>query len=226
MISDIHANLVALRAVVEQIGSVDVLYCLGDLVGYGPEPNEVVEELQRLNPDIVLMGNHDHAVVTGDTSFFTTNAALAVEWTRRRISEANLQYLGSLKPSARETLADATIALYHGSPRDALNEYVFPGSPSFILKSLVETAQADIVLLGHTHMPLNENLDSKFLGNPGSVGQPRDGDPRASFGLLELSSTGVSFEVRRVQYNIDLVASRIVNSGLPAFLADRLYIGA
>jgi diadenosine tetraphosphatase ApaH/serine/threonine PP2A family protein phosphatase len=87
-------------------------------------------------------------------------------------------------------------------------------------------AEADIVLLGHTHVPLEEKFDSKLLANPGSVGQPRDGDPRASFGLLDVSSGGIDFEVRRVQYNIDLVASRIVNSGLPAFLADRLYIGA
>jgi diadenosine tetraphosphatase ApaH/serine/threonine PP2A family protein phosphatase len=107
-----------------------------------------------------------------------------------------------------------------------LNEYIFPGQPDFILRSLVQTAQTEIVLLGHTHVPFKAEVNSSLLANPGSVGQPRDGDPRASYAILDSEPRGVDFEIRRIRYDVDLVASRIRRSGLPAFLADRLYIGA
>lgn len=210
----------------DHLQAYDALYCLGDIVGYGPEPNEVVQEIRRLKPDIVLMGNHDQAVVTGDTAYFTTHAALAVEWTRRRMTEMNLRYLASLKPSAQTEAGGLSIALHHGSPRDPLNEYIFPGLPGFIQRSLLETAEADVLLMGHTHVPFESRLDSGLIANPGSVGQPRDGDPRASYALLEINDGHVDFKIARVQYSIDLVASKIRDSGLPAFLADRLYIGA
>jgi putative phosphoesterase len=226
VISDIHGNLPALKAVLSDLGVVDALYCLGDMVGYGPEPNEVVEEIRRLSPDVVLMGNHDHAVITGDTSDFTTHAALAVEWTRARLKVGNGEYLSPLSASARFRVAGRTVGLYHGSPRDPLNEYIFPGQPDFILRSLVQTAQAEIVLLGHTHVPFKAEINSSLLANPGSVGQPRDGDPRASYAILDIEPRRVDFEIRRIRYDVDLVASRIRRSGLPAFLADRLYIGA
>jgi diadenosine tetraphosphatase ApaH/serine/threonine PP2A family protein phosphatase len=106
-----------------------------------------------------------------------------------------------------------------------LNEYVFPGIPVAIGRSLVRAASAGIVLLGHTHMPMLYRFEDGVLANPGSVGQPRDGDPRASFALLTLSQGDVKFELRRVEYDINAVADRILHSGLPSFLAERLYMG-
>jgi putative phosphoesterase len=225
IISDIHSNLDALEAVIGRLPSYDEVICLGDVVGYGPQPNEVIERLQQLRPTIVLMGNHDCAVVTGDVADFSPHAAEAIQWTRRKISEPGLRYLTTLKSSARLEAESSSLALFHGSPRDPLSEYVFPGIPEKIGRSLVKMAKADVVLLGHTHMPMLYRFTNGVLANPGSVGQPRDGDPRASFALLTLTKGEVSFEVERVEYDIPPVADRIMRSGLPSFLAERLYIG-
>ena len=225
ILSDIHSNLAALEAVVRKLPRYDELICLGDLVGYGPQPNEVIDRLQQLQPTIVLMGNHDCAVVTGDVEGFSSHAAAAVEWTRRVVSGASVRYLAALKPSARVEREGVTLALFHGSPRDPLSEYVFPGFPERVGRGLVEMAGAKVVLLGHTHMPMLYRFNGDLLANPGSVGQPRDGDYRASFALLTLSHGEASFEVRRVEYDVSPVADRIIGNGLPSFLAERLYVG-
>jgi len=224
-LSDIHSNLDALQAVLSVLPAHDELYCLGDIVGYGPQPNEVIEILQQLRPTAVLLGNHDHAVVTGDVSEFSSNAAKAIQWTRERISEDSRHYLERLKPSARIELEGKTLALYHGSPQDPLMEYVFPGLTARMGRRVVEMAEANIVLLGHTHMPMVYRFSGGMLANPGSVGQPRDGDPRASFAVLTISQNDVRFDIQRVHYNVKSVADRILQSGLPSFLAERLYLG-
>jgi len=225
IISDVHSNLTALEAVIDKLPRYDELFCLGDIVGYGPQPNEVVSRLVGLRPAVTLVGNHDYATVSGDVQGFSANAATAVEWTRQKLDRASRDYLAALKPSARIEREGRTFALFHGSPRDPLNEYVFPGIPVAIGRSLVRAASAGIVLLGHTHVPMLYRFEDSVLANPGSVGQPRDGDPRASFALLTLSQGDVKFEVRRVEYDIDAVADRILHSGLPSFLAERLYMG-
>jgi putative phosphoesterase len=225
VISDIHSNLDAFEAVIANLPEYHELVCLGDIVGYGPQPNEVAERLQQLRPNAVLMGNHDSAVVTGDTEGFSSHAAEAVEWTRRKISPDNQSYLAKLKPSARLERDGRSLALFHGSPRDPLTEYVFPDIPQATARELVKQGGASIVLLGHTHMPMLYALDSEILGNPGSVGQPRDGDSRASFAILSVMEAEISFEIRRVEYNIASVSEKIIQAGLPRFLADRLYSG-
>jgi putative phosphoesterase len=225
VISDIHSNLTALEAVIDRLPKHDDLFCLGDIVGYGPQPNEVIARLAELRPSVTILGNHDYAVVSGDVQGFSTNAATAVEWTRRNVNEVSRDYLAALKPSAKIQREGRTLALYHGSPLDPLNEYIFPGVSASVGRSLVKAAYASIVLLGHTHMPMLYRFEGDLLANPGSVGQPRDGDPRASFALLTLSKGDVRFEVLRVPYNVDLVADRILSSGLPSFLAERLYMG-
>jgi putative phosphoesterase len=225
VISDIHSNLTALEAVIDKLPIHDELFCLGDIVGYGPQPNEVIARLVELRPSVTLLGNHDCAVVNGDVQGFSANAAIAVEWTRREVNEVSRGYLAALKPSARIEREGRTFALFHGSPRDPLNEYIFPGVPATVARSLVKAAFASIVLLGHTHMPMLYRFEDGVLANPGSVGQPRDGDPRASFALLTLSQGDVRFEVQRVKYDIDPVADRIFRSGLPSFLAERMYMG-
>jgi putative phosphoesterase len=225
VISDIHSNLDAFEAVIANLPEHQEVVCLGDIVGYGPQPNEVVERLQQLEPNAVLMGNHDYAVVTGDSEGFSAHAAEAVEWTRRKISPDNQSYLASLKPSARLERDGRSLALFHGSPRGPLTEYVFPGIQQATAREVVEEGGASIVLLGHTHMPMLYAFDSEMLGNPGSVGQPRDGDCRASFAILSVMEAEISFEIRRVEYNIESVADKIIQAGLPRFLAYRLYSG-
>jgi predicted phosphodiesterase len=115
--------------------------------------------------------------------------------------------------------------MYHGSPREPLDEYVFPGTPEFILRSMVEYAGVDILMLGHTHMPMQVDMGSRYVLNPGSVGQPRDGDPRASYLILDLDDGHVRFELRRINYDIDSAAEKILSKPVPKFLADRLYLG-
>jgi len=225
VISDIHSNLTALEAVIDKLPKHDDLFCLGDIVGYGPQPNEVIARLAELHPSVTILGNHDYAVISGDVQGFSTNAATAVEWTRRKLNEVSHDYLAALKPSARIQREGRSFALYHGSPLDPLNEYIFPSLPATIGRSLVKAASASIVLLGHTHMPMLHKFEGDLLANPGSVGQPRDGDPRASFALLSLSEGDVRFEVQRVRYDVGLVADRILSNGLPRFLAERLYTG-
>jgi putative phosphoesterase len=225
VLSDIHSNLSAFQVVIENLPAYDELYCLGDVVGYGPDPNEVVEKLRQLRPTAILMGNHDYAVVTGDTEGFSPNAASAVMWTRRIISEVSLDYLAALKPSARIERKGRTLALFHGSPRDPLTEYVFPGISERVARGFLDMAAAQVVLLGHTHMPMMYGFNERVLANPGSVGQPRDGDRRASFALLTISQNHLTFDVHRVEYDIRSVADRIIGSGLPRFLAERLYLG-
>jgi len=225
IISDIHSNLTALEAVIERLPKYDELFCLGDIVGYGPQPNEVISRLVELRPSVVLLGNHDSAVVSGDVEGFSSNAATAVEWTRDNLDRGSLDYLTALEPSARVQLEGHTCALYHGSPRDPLNEYIFPGLTANLGRSLIKVASAGIVLLGHTHMPMFYRFEEGVLANPGSVGQPRDGDRRASFAILTLSEGDVRFEVQRIEYDVGHVADRILRSGLPSFLAERLYMG-
>jgi putative phosphoesterase len=225
ILSDVHSNLAALEAVASRLPSYDELYCLGDVVGYGPQPNEVIEKLQLLRPRIVLMGNHDYAVVTGNVEGFSFHAAKAVEWTRRELAEAGRSYLASLSPSVKLEREGVVLALYHGSPRDPLTEYIFPGIPETVGRALLQMASAKVVLLGHTHMPMLYRYDGCVLANPGSVGQPRDGDPRASYALLTLTRYEMAFEVYRVEYDVESVAQRIIRNGLPNFLAERLYTG-
>ena len=225
VISDIHSNLDAFEAVIADLPEYDELFCLGDLVGYGPQPNEVVQKIRQLRPSVVLMGNHDSAVVTGDTEGFSLHAAEAVEWTRKRINSRNRDYLATLKPSEKLEKSNRPMALFHASPRDPLTEYIFPGMPETTARKLIEKTGAEIVLLGHTHMPMLYSFDHEMLGNPGSVGQPRDGDPRASYATLSIAEGRCSFDIKRVDYDVNPVADKIVQAGLPEFLAERLYIG-
>jgi len=225
VISDIHSNYDALQAVLSAVREYDALVCLGDLVGYGAQPNEVVSEIRSLRPKAIVMGNHDFAVSTGDTTGFVQYAAQAVEWTRTKISTENLRYVGSLRAKTTLTVEGVKIALAHGSPRDPLNEYIYPDTAEFILRSLVQDSGGSVLLLGHTHVPFVRKFDSMLLGNPGGVGQPRDGDARASYAILD-PSAGPEFQIHRVAYDVDAAASKIVTAGLPRLLADRLNAGA
>ena len=225
VISDIHSNLEAFQAVIANLPSHEGLLFLGDLVGYGPDPNEVVEQLRQLHPTAALLGNHDFAVVTGDSSGFNPQAAAAVEWTREHVTQQSLDYLSGLHPSASISSDGSRLSLFHGSPNDPLDEYVFPWISDRLKKTVIQRAGSPIVLLGHTHIPMLYSSGKELLANPGSVGQPRDGDPRAAFAILTLSEGEFSFDIKRVEYDIDAVADKMMRAGLPEFLSERLYAG-
>jgi predicted phosphodiesterase len=237
VISDVHANLRGLEAVLADIAAEapDEIWCLGDVVGYGPKPNEccaLVAERVALS----LCGNHDLAVVGAlDLDDFAGDAGVAARWTRDVLEEPNRAWLASLAPSgAREG-----IELFHASARDPVWEYIL--SEQVALHTLAATSAA-VVLVGHSHIPLAigwdadgvagsaapagtavELLDARWLLNPGSVGQPRDGDPRAAWLLLDLA--GGTAEFRRTVYDIEATQAEMAAAGLPKTLAARLSLG-
>lgn len=220
VLADVHANLPALEAVLADVDRVgpDGIWVAGDLIGYNPWPNEVLEIL-RARRVRAIRGNHDRAAV-GDPAFaFNELASEAIRWTRIHLTPASVGYLKDLEDRVRITMPEGVVAMFHGSPRDD-DEYVLPWAAD---EDLVRIAGAPFVILGHTHLPMALTFRSGLLMNPGSVGQPRDRDPRAAWGVLDLSRR--RFEVRRVPYDIDGVATEIRKAGLPHELADRLYAG-
>ena len=235
VLSDIHANLIALDAVLGAIGSVDAVWHLGDVVGYGPEPDGVVERLAAVGA-IGVRGNHDAAACGGDEiEWFNPDARGAMEWTRRAISPTTRAWLES-QPLTR---TEGDFTLVHGSPRDPVWEYV----------TSVPVARANIAVLGtryglhgHTHVPIafrqedgridvispaagsELGLDrATLLLNPGSVGQPRDGDPSASWLVIDTEAARCRWG--RVAYDVPAVQAAMTAQGLPARLIARLSHG-
>lgn len=216
VIADIHSNMPALERVFEELKGMKI-FCLGDLVGYNPFPNEVIELMWDMKiPSI--MGNHDNAVVTGDTSRFNPPAARAIEWTIDALTDDNKEYLRGLP-----ILHDDDFYAVHGSPRNPLEEYVFPDYPLEVLSGFFDYTENTIMALGHTHIPFQTRLDEKIVFNPGSIGQPRDMDPRASYAIFDSHEKKV--EIARVDYDIETVSSAIKEANLPRPLADRLHTG-
>ncbi len=218
LISDVHGNLIALERVLEELNSCDEIYCAGDVVGYYPFPNEVVEVLKGYGVRSV-MGNHDYAVVTGDFSGFNPYAEEAGRWTRERLRPENLEWLAELPIKIETEWFD----MYHGAPAEdemAFEIYLFPEDP--MIEDFVETLGKSIVV-GHTHVQFLKYFGDRFFLNPGSVGQPRDGDPRSAFAIFDTESGKVV--LRRVEYEIDEVCDAVMKAGLPEFLCFRLYNG-
>ena len=240
LFSDVHGNLPAFEAVLADIEKegVDARWCLGDLVGYGAQPNECVA-LAKESCDLCLIGNHD-LVVTGKLSIeeFSMNAAIAATWTKEHIGQDALDYLTKLEP-ADESHA---IGLYHASPRDPVWEYVLS---ALLAELCLDTQRQRVALIGHSHVALSfvrpegdvatgqarrdgDDLDvgpgsGEWLLNPGSVGQPRDGDPRAAYAVIDTDAGTVTFY--RASYRVDETQRRIRARGLPEMFADRLAFG-
>ena len=236
VISDIHANLHALEAVLGEIDTErpDRIWCLGDLVGYGPRPNECCT-IVRERADVCLVGNHDLvALGTLGIEDFNPEAAVAARWTRDALDEHSRSYLTSLGSSAAPEHAQ----LFHASARDPVWEYVLTDEAA--TATLLLTT-APVVLVGHSHIALavslgdrlvqgglapagtTKALDGRWLLNPGSVGQPRDGDPDAAWLLLDFEARFASF--RRVAYPIQETQRELRDAGLPEALASRLAVG-
>jgi predicted phosphodiesterase len=238
VISDLHSNLHALEPVLEEIDreQPDAIWCLGDIVGYGPRPEEcclIVEERAA----VCLCGNHDLGV-RGDIDLddFAPDAASAALWTRGVLGEQAQAFLARLEPHAEVAGAQ----LFHASPRDPIWEYILTDQAAL---AALEASSAPIVLVGHSHVPLAVTVrggefdgghapagteieldELRWLINPGSVGQPRDGDPRAAWLLLDLDAGRASF--RRVDYAIGETNEEIQEAGLPPILGERLFSGA
>ncbi len=238
IISDIHANLAAFEAVLENAtGQWDKIWCLGDLIGYGPDPNECVD-LIRQHDHISLSGNHDWAVLGKlDIDIFNHDAQDAIFWTRKTITDETRGYLESL-PS---TLVLEPFTLAHASPRQPIWEY--------ILDTYTATANFDhfttpYCMVGHTHIPIlftegkerkkvkpySPNYavpihlnDTRCILNPGSVGQPRDSDPRAAYVILDTNE--MTWQYHRIDYPINLTQERMVKHGIPTRLVKRLEFG-
>lgn len=214
LISDIHSNRVALEAVLEDMPAVDALACAGDVVGYNPWPAECVDAVREREIPTV-MGNHDRAVAE-DTAFrFNSMARAGVEHARRVLDDDRLEWLGAL-PDER-TVLDGRVKLVHGHPDDP-DRYTYPEEFS---ASMLD--DEELLVLGHTHVQGHERFEEGIVCNPGSVGQPRDGDPRAAYAIADLDAREV--EERRVEYDVDAVADAVERTGLPESIARRLYEG-
>jgi predicted phosphodiesterase len=234
VMSDIHANFPALEAVLSAAITVDAVWCLGDLVGYGPHPNECIERVASLPNLTCLTGNHDAAVTDSrNIDKFNDEAGHAIYWTRRNLTDANLEYLSKLS----EMVETNWVTLAHGSPRNPTWEYIIDPVTAMVNFAFFDT---QIALVGHSHLPLafvvdktNDKidrrllkagdvlqLDSRAILNPGSVGQPRDHDPRASFGILDPEA--MTWELNRVEYDFKSTQAALKKAGLPAKLATRL----
>ncbi|WP_457741531.1 metallophosphoesterase family protein [Thermococcus sp.] len=227
LISDIHSNLEALEAVWDEIKDADAFLCMGDLVGYGASPNEVVdfvrEQMER-RTFLCVRGNHDNAIAFGADWAFNPYARQAVRWHQRVMTTGNLEFLRQLP--IRQLFTDDTgrsYLLIHGSPRAPLDEYLFPWLPESEFKVVLSYVRQDDLLLGHTHVPMLKVVEGRRIINPGSIGQPRDGDWRASYALLDTETGEVTFH--RVEYNVEESARKIIEAGLPRFLAERLFQG-
>ncbi len=235
VLSDIHSNLVALEAVLAHLGSVDAIWQLGDVVGYGPEPDGVVERLSAVGATGVR-GNHDAAALGGsEIEWFNPDARAAVEWTRTVIADATRSWLDALP----EVSTDGEYTLAHGSPREPLWEYI---TSSPVARANLTYIETRFGLHGHTHLPvvwaeedgrivsIAPASGSSFaltgrraLLNPGSVGQPRDGDPTASYLVLDTDADRATWH--RVPYDIEQVQDAMRALGLPGRLIDRLAFG-
>lgn len=205
-------------------GSVDQYLCIGDIVGYGANPDEVIQLIRQLQM-LAVRGNHDEAVLTGIAEGFNPIAADAVEWTGKNIKAESLALLDRLPIQLNIELDEVRTHIVHGSPKAPLEEYIFPDESKEHLESFLTQTKSDLLLLGHTHIPMNIPLGSGRVVNPGSVGQPRDGDPRASFAILEVQGRTVECSIIRVEYDVEMAAEKIRDAGLPRFDADRLYQG-
>jgi diadenosine tetraphosphatase ApaH/serine/threonine PP2A family protein phosphatase len=238
VISDIHANLTALEAVLADAGRVNETWCLGDIAGYGPDPNECIERIRSLPELTCMMGNHDYAAI-GDMALetFNSDAKKALLWQREMLTDASKKFLRTLLQKPKVC---GSVTLVHGSPRDPIWEYIMNTLMARINLDFFETLGC---FVGHSHFQAvfqhhadtdemsievpgpseSYELKERAILNPGSVGQPRDRDPRAAYAIFHPKAK--IWEPRRVEYDIKSVQERILAAGLPPRHADRLAEG-
>jgi predicted phosphodiesterase len=237
VISDVHANLSALQAVIQDAGNVDATWCLGDIVGYGPDPNECIEIIRSIPNLTCLIGNHDAALLDQiSIGAFNREARLSIHWLRDVLKDENRAFLQSLK----DNVVVEGVTLAHGSPRNPVWEYLLDSSAVYENFAFFDT---QLCFVGHTHLPVAYQfraetgkidisrlrsgdclaLQVRAILNPGSAGQPRDHDPRAAYAVFDLEN--YTWEAHRVPYDIQGVQQRIYTAGLPHRHALRLAEG-
>ena len=219
VLSDVHGNLPALEAVCEAMPPVDGYLCAGDVVGYNPWPAACIDRLREMDA-VTVRGNHDHAVATDGGAWFNSMGRAGVAYAREQLDRTALEWLDSLP--THETVSGEAVLLVHGHPDDP-NRYTYPDS--FSAAMLGENHR--VVITGHTHVQGHREFEGGLVMNPGSVGQPRDGDPRAAFAVLELDgdSGRPRLEEHRVEYDIERVVEAVEAAGLPTRIGTRLRRG-
>ena len=234
VITDIHANLPALEAALARIHGLGIerVHCGGDLVGYGPHPNEVCALVQqRAIPTIY--GNYDYAIARDledcGCAYITPHdrelGQQSVAWTLEHTDEASKDFMRELAFDLRFDVGGVDVHLVHGSPRK-INEYLFEDKPASLYERLAAAEQARVLVFGHTHKPWIREHEGVLFVNCGSVGKPKDGDPRAAFAVLELEDGEVHATIERVAYDADAVAREVAAAGLPDEYAEKLVIAA
>jgi putative phosphoesterase len=234
VITDIHANLPALEAVLEAIESsgVDAVYCGGDLVGYGPHPNEVCRLIEKREIPTIY-GNYDYAIGRdledcGCAYRDQQDRELgqrSVAWTLEHTDRQSKDFMRGLPFDLRFEMDGRRARLVHGSPRK-VNEYLFADKPARTFERIAAGADCDVLVFGHTHQPWVAEYGGVLFVNCGSVGKPKDGDPRASFAVLELAGGELGSTIERAEYDAELVAREVAESGLPPEYAEKLVMAA
>jgi len=222
-IADIHANYAALERVLEEAPEYDLIICSGDIVGYGPSPNECIEALRKENT-ICVKGNHDYAMVSGETIYLNRVAKEAISIQNDVILESNLKWLRKLPKYSSPLLAEKKAYIVHGSPKQPYREYLHPENIQNNATNLHNITGSQLIFLGHTHIPVIHPTANGLIINPGSVGQPRDGNPMASYMHIELDES-LRVSHGRIEYNIDQVTEKMEKLGFPSSLAIRLIRG-
>jgi putative phosphoesterase len=234
VMTDIHANLPALEAALVRIEELGIarVYCGGDLVGYGPHPDEVCALIEeRAIPTIY--GNYDYAIARDlddcGCAYVTPHdreiGQLSVEWTLANTGQAAKDFMRELPFDLRFDVGRTPVHLVHGSPRK-VNEYLFEDKPASLYERLAAVEQADVLVFGHTHKPWIRDFGGVRFVNCGSVGKPKDGDPRGAFAVLTATADGVEAAIERVPYDAEAVAAQVRDAGLPAEFAGKLLTAA
>jgi putative phosphoesterase len=235
VITDIHANEPALAAALERIEELDVdaTYCGGDLVGYGPHPNEVCARIEELALP-TIHGNYDYAIARDledcGCAYVTPHdrelGQRSVAWTLEHTDRRSKDFMRGLPFDERFELGERRVRLVHGSPRK-VNEYLFEDKPARTFERIAAGADCDVLVFGHTHKPWIRTYDDVLFVNCGSVGKPKDGDPRGAFALFELDADGeVRASIERTPYPAERVAREVAGVGLPVEFAEKLVAAA
>jgi putative phosphoesterase len=234
VITDVHANLPALEAVLEAIErtGVDAVYCCGDLVGYGPHPNEVCRLIEARGIPTIY-GNYDYAIgrdledcgCAYRDQHDRQLGEQSVAWTLEHTDQRSKEFMRGLPFDLRFELGEKRVRLVHGSSRK-VNEYLFAGKPARTFERIAAGADCDVLVFGHTHQPWIREYGDVLFVNCGSVGKPKDGDPRASFALLQLDDGEVTASIDRVEYDAEAVAREVTAAGLPSEYAEKLVLAA
>jgi putative phosphoesterase len=232
--SDVHSNLEAFQTVLEDIENrkISKIFFLGDLVGYGPNPNEVID-LMKEKKIPGIMGNYDDAIAyekescgcTYNPGRETEIGDESVNWTIKNTTKENKEYLKSLPKRIEFEFEGVKFLLVHGSPLNDLLEYVKPNTPVERLKEIAESVEADIIINGHTHITMIKKVFNKMIFNTGSVGRPKDNDYRTGYLIIDIEKAVLSFEFIRLDYNVKKTCEKISEVNLPAELSTVLALG-